>query len=122
MRFDGERKQLTTGAGNHDANFTPLGGSFTDKYSSRMEPPVLELCAVGTKCMAFWTSHAIDAYGLHAPEQLEVKAHDGTTLYGTLLLPVNATARSECAADCESVRRAGGANSGEPVERWIAVR
>jgi len=92
VTFDGERKQVTTGAGNHDANFAPVGGSFTDKYSSRMEPPVLELCAMGTKCMAFWASHAIDAYGLHAPEQVEVKAHDGTTLYGTLLLPANATA------------------------------
>ena len=92
VTFDGERKQLTTGAGNHDANFAPTGSSFTDKYSSRMEPPVLELCAVGTKCTAFWASHSIDAYGLHGPEQLEVKAHDGTTLYGTLLLPENMSA------------------------------
>ena len=89
VTFDGERKQLTTGAGYHEANFGPLGGSFTDKYSSAMEPPVLELCAIGAKCMAFWESHAIEALGLHAPEQLEVKAHDGTTLYGTLLLPAN---------------------------------
>ena len=92
VTFDGERKQLTTGAGNHDANFAPLGGSFTDKHSARMEPPVVELCAIGTNCKTFWASHAIDAYGLHAPEQLEIKAHDGTTLYGTLLLPANATA------------------------------
>ena len=28
---------------------------------------------------------------LRAPEQLEVKAHDGTTLYATLLLPDGAT-------------------------------
>ncbi len=85
--FDGERKQLTTGSGNHDAIFTPVGGSFSDKLSSLMEPPRLELCGAGAKCVAFWMSHAIDAYGLHAPEQLEVKAHDGTTLYATLLLP-----------------------------------
>ncbi|MGA7245850.1 MAG: DPP IV N-terminal domain-containing protein, partial [Terracidiphilus sp.] len=63
--FDGERKQLTTGAGNHDADFAPTGSSFTDKYSSRMEPPVLDLCAVGSKCTTFWASHSIDAYGLH---------------------------------------------------------
>jgi dipeptidyl-peptidase-4 len=91
VSFDGERKQLTTGSGNHDATFTPLGGGFTDKFSSRMEPPVLELCGVGTKCIAFWASHAIEAYGLRAPEQLEVKAHDGTTLYATLLLPEAST-------------------------------
>jgi dipeptidyl-peptidase-4 len=92
VTFDGERKQLTTGAGNHDATFAPLGGSFSEKYSSRMEPPVLQLCAIATKCMAFWASHSIDALGLHPPEQLEIKAHDGTMLYGTLLLPANATA------------------------------
>ncbi len=50
---------------------------------------MLELCAVGAKCTAFWASHSIDAYGLHGPEQLEVKAHDGTTIYATLLLPEN---------------------------------
>ena len=87
--FDGERKQLTTGAGNHSAIFTPVGGSFTDRYSSRMQPPSVQLCGVGTKCTAFWVSHAIDAYGLHPPKQLELKAHDGTTLYATLLLPEN---------------------------------
>jgi dipeptidyl-peptidase-4 len=92
VTFDGERKPLTTGAGNHDAEFAPMGGSFTDKHSSRMEPPVLELCGVGTNCAPFWASHAIDHYGLRAPEQVEVKAHDGTTLYGTLLLPAKATA------------------------------
>lgn len=92
VTFDGERKQLTTGAGSHEAIFAPLGFSYTDKYSSRMEPPVLELCAIGTNCTAFWASHAIESMGLRAPEQLEVKAHDGTTLYGTLLLPANVSA------------------------------
>jgi dipeptidyl-peptidase 4 len=92
VTFDGERKQLTTGAGSHEAIFAPLGFSYTDKYSSRMEPPVLELCAIGTNCTAFWASHAIESMGLRAPEQVEVKAHDGTTLYGTLLLPANVSA------------------------------
>jgi dipeptidyl-peptidase-4 len=89
VTFDGERKQLTKGTGNHEASFAPLGGSFTDKYSSRMEPPVLELCAINASCAAFWASHSIDSLGLHVPEQVEIKAHDGMMLYGTLLLPVN---------------------------------
>jgi dipeptidyl-peptidase 4 len=92
VSFDGERKQLTTGPGFHEADFAPLGGSFVDKHSSRMEPPVLGLCAVGSNCTTFWASHAVSDYGLHPPEQLEVKAHDGTTLYGTLLLPAHAGA------------------------------
>ena len=89
VTFDGERKRLTKIAGDHEANFAPMGGSFTDKYSSRIEPPVLELCSIDASCVAFWASHAIASLGLRAPEQLEIKAHDGTMLYGTLLLPAN---------------------------------
>lgn len=87
VSFDGERAQLTTGAGTHKADFAPTGGAFSDKFSSRMEPPVAQLCGAATKCTVFWASHAIDSYGLRAPEELEVKAHDGSTLYATLLLP-----------------------------------
>ena len=119
--FDGERKQLTTGAGHHSAIFTPIGGGFTDKFSSLMEPPVVELCAVGTTCMAFWASHAVDAYGLHAPEQIEVKAHDGTTLYATLLLPKQNADPASCASYRESIRRPGGADGSERVVRRVAV-
>ena len=57
------------------------------------------------KCNVFWQTHALDAYHLRAPEQLEVKAHDGTTLYATLLLPAGATSAGQRAADRESLRR-----------------
>ena len=87
VNFDGERIQVTSGAGNHDATFAPVGGNFADKFSSRMSPPLLQLCAVSGKCGAFWATRAVDSYALHPPEQLEVKAHDGATLYATLLLP-----------------------------------
>ncbi|MGH9562615.1 MAG: alpha/beta hydrolase family protein, partial [Terracidiphilus sp.] len=43
-------------------------------------------------CRVFWQTHALDAYHLQAPEQFEVKAHDGTTLYATLLMPAGAAA------------------------------
>ena len=43
-------------------------------------------------CRMFWETHALDSYHLQAPENLEVKAHDGTTLYATLLLPAVKTA------------------------------
>ena len=122
VTFDGERKQLTTGAGNHDADFAPVGGSFTDKYSSRMEPPVLELCAIGTNCMTFWASHAIDAFGLHAPEQLESQGARRNDAVWNAAAAGERECRGECTADCESLRRAGRANGGEPVERWVAVR
>jgi dipeptidyl-peptidase 4 len=92
VNFDGERRQLSEGAGSHDATFSPDGAEFTDKVSSRMQPPALRLChtASAADCHVFWQTHALDAYHLHAPEQLEVNAKDGTTLYATLLLPVGA--------------------------------
>ena len=92
VAFDGTRKQLTMGAGFHEANFAPAGGAFIDKYSTRMAAPTLRLCQTADRCNVFWQTHALDSYHLHAPEQLEVKAHDGTTLYATLLLPEGASA------------------------------
>lgn len=91
VSFAGEKKQLSQGAGVHSANFSPLGASFTDRFSSSMQPPTVQLCMEGSACREFWSTHALDAYGLRAPEALEVAAHDGTTLYATLLLPAGAT-------------------------------
>jgi dipeptidyl-peptidase 4 len=96
VNFSGERKQLSEGAGFHESTFSPDGGAFTDKASTRIEPPAMRLCdrpaTAGTaaSCHVFWETHAFNAYHLHAPKQLEVKAHDGETLYATLLLPAGA--------------------------------
>ena len=85
--FDGQRKQLTSGAGTHDANFSPAGTTFVDKHSTRMTPPGLSLCHTTGTCSVFWADGGLERYGLRAPEQLEVKAKDGTVLYATLQLP-----------------------------------
>jgi dipeptidyl-peptidase-4 len=90
VSFDGQRKQLTGGAGFHTGIFAPAGGEFTDKLSTRLDPPVLRLCPSAGKCTVFWQTNALELYHLRAPEQLEVKAGDGTTLYATLLLPEGA--------------------------------
>ncbi len=87
VSFSGERKQLTTEAGTHEGNFAPAGGSFVDKFSARMAPPVLRLCKAGGECSVLWKANSLEPYRLHAPLDLEVKAHDGTVLYATLLLP-----------------------------------
>jgi dipeptidyl-peptidase 4 len=92
VSFDGARKQLSTGAGFHEGNFAPSGEAFVDTHSTRMDPESLALCRSTGNCTTFWQTHALDAYGLHAPVQLEVKAHGGETLYATLLLPPDATA------------------------------
>ena len=90
VSFDGQRKQLSAGAGTHAGNFSPAGSAFVDKQSTLLDPPVLRLCQAGGKCSVFWQTRALEPYHLRAPQQLEVKAHDGTMLYATLLLPEGA--------------------------------
>jgi dipeptidyl-peptidase-4 len=91
VSFSGERKPLSTGPGYHEANFAPAGAAFVETHSTRMDPPVMELCASAGQCTPFWQTHALEPYGVRPPEQIEVKAHDGSTLYATLLLPAGAT-------------------------------
>jgi dipeptidyl-peptidase-4 len=87
VNFEGERTQLTSGTGFHTGNFSPTGSAFVVGQSERMSPPTLRLCEAPGKCNVFWQTRALEPYHLRTPEQLEVKAHDGTTLYATLLLP-----------------------------------
>ena len=90
VTFAGERKQLSSGAGSHQANFSPDGSRYSDKFSSRMSAPQLQICHDGAQCQTYWSTHALEPYALRAPESVEVKAHDGTPLYATLLLPAGA--------------------------------
>ena len=121
VSFGGERKVLSAGAGFHEATFSPDGIVFADKYSSRMEPPVMRLChgpsstAAAGNCHVFWQTHALDAYKLRSPEQLEVKAHDGATLYATLLLPEGS--RNPATVPL-IVNPYGGPHDQEVVNKW----
>jgi dipeptidyl-peptidase-4 len=90
VNFDGERKQLTNDAGVHSGNFAPVGSAFVDEHTARLEPPIERLCQAPGKCNVFWQTRALEPYNLRAPEQLEVKARDGSTLFATLLLPEGA--------------------------------
>ena len=92
--FNGNRKPLTTTPGVHVGNFAPQGGSYVERYSKRATPPTVSLCHVAGECHPFWSTHALDSYDLRAPEELEIKASDGTTLYATLLLPEGKTAKA----------------------------
>jgi dipeptidyl-peptidase-4 len=113
--FDGARKQVSSGAGFHDGNFAPVGSGYVDTQSDRLAAPMLRLCASPEKCNAFWQTRALAAYGLRAPQQLEVKAHDGTTLYATLLLPKDATGVASVPL---IVNPYGGPGPQEVANRW----
>jgi dipeptidyl-peptidase-4 len=115
--FDGQRKQLTTGAGSHIGNFSPTGNAFVNKYSTRMDPPALSLCRTGGKCTVFWQTRALEPYQLRAPEQLTVKGHDGTAAVAR-----GNPKRGDRAPDCESLWRPRRADGGQPLERQPAVR
>ena len=114
VSFAGERKQLSTGAGTHTGNFAPVGSAFVERQSARMEPPTLRLCAEAGKCNLLWATRATEPYQLRAPEQLTVKAHDGTTLYATLLLPVGKNPASVPLI----VNPYGGPGAATVVNRW----
>jgi dipeptidyl-peptidase-4 len=94
VSFTGARTQITSGAGFHAGNFAPVSTAFIDKYSSRMEAPIIQLCAMAGKCSAIWAARSLEEYHLRSPEPLAVNAPDGTILYATLLLPEGAAAAS----------------------------
>ena len=117
--FNAERQQLTSGAGNHGATFAPSGKRFTDRHSSRMEPPTFKLCELTLACRTFWATHALESYQLRVPEPMEVKAHDGSTLYATLLLPeLLEPAAAFTASIPLIVNPYGGPGSPSVINRW----
>jgi dipeptidyl-peptidase-4 len=85
--FDGQLKQLSQGPGFHAGNFAQAGEAFVERQSTNLDPPTISLCLAADNCAVFWQTRALEPYHLRAPERLEVKAKDGTTLYATLLLP-----------------------------------
>ena len=130
VNFNGERRQLSAGAGFHDAAFAPDGKIFTDKYSTRAATPVIRIChaaeiaepdidqkgpASAQNCRVFWETHTLDSYPLRLPQTLEVEAHDGTTLYATLLIP---SGSSNPATVPLIVNPYGGPHAQEVVNQW----
>ena len=97
VNFGGERKRLSAGAGTDEdfVTFCPDGSAFTDVYSTgTTRPPVERLCQVekgdahakAETCRTLWKPDRLP-YRLEEPEKLQVKTHNGTTLYATLMLP-----------------------------------
>jgi len=113
--FDGERKQLTPLPGFHEAQFAPAGGSFTDKFSTRMQPPVVSLCGIGTECRVLWAPLPVQPYHFAAPEQIETNTHDGTPLYASLLMPQGQSAEKSVPM---IVNPYGGPTAQEVADRW----
>ena len=115
VSFDGDLKALTTTPGYHDGNFADSGGAHVDTFSTRMMPPQLSLCPEGGECKTFWSTRAVAPYRLREPEQLEMKASDGPTLYATLMLPEGAAAAASVPL---IVNPYGGPGAQTVLNRW----
>ena len=115
MGFDGAVKEITTSPGYHEGQFADSGGAYVDTFSTRMAPPRLSLCQEDGHCRTFWSTRALEPYHLRAPEQIEVKASDGTMLYATLMLPENVTTPSSVPL---IVNPYGGPGAQTVVDRW----
>jgi dipeptidyl-peptidase 4 len=93
VKLDGsELKDLTPEEGENFGQFSDDGKHYTRMHFGPQASPTLSLCAVEGSCNPVWQAKdEIHEYGLRAPEYLEFKAEDETTLYGRLLLPPEGT-------------------------------
>jgi dipeptidyl-peptidase 4 len=63
-----------------------------ETHSATLAPPRISVCAPGGTCQKIWEGRSVAAYDPIAPLPLELKADDGTVLYGYLILPRHADA------------------------------
>ena len=88
VKLDGSGfHEVMPGEGTHKVTFADNGKDLVDNYSSVLTPPSFAVCNLERSCHKFWEPRSVADYDLTAPKYLEVKADDGATLYGQLLLP-----------------------------------
>jgi len=88
----GEPARITREEGSHNIDANADGTAFIDTFSSFTHPPQAVLKnAAGEKLKVLVApdKSAAEEYALQPVEILQVKASDGTTLYGRLTRPVN---------------------------------
>jgi dipeptidyl-peptidase-4 len=77
-------------AGNYAATFADDGKHFVETHSATLAPPRISVCAPGGACQKIWEGRSVVDYDPIATLPLELKADDGTVLYGYLILPRHA--------------------------------
>jgi dipeptidyl-peptidase 4 len=94
VKLDGtDLQQLTHDEGLYSGKFSEDGKHYEQTFMGPLTASRMSLCVVGGACAPVWQARdEIAEYGLRAPKFLELKAEDGTTLYGRLLLPPDAPA------------------------------
>jgi dipeptidyl-peptidase-4 len=91
VKLDGTGMQpLTHEEGMSFAKFSDDGKHYQLSFMGPLTSTQMSLCSAGGACSPIWSARdEVKEYGLRAPQYLEFKADDGTTLYGRLLLPPN---------------------------------
>ena len=93
VKLDGlDEQRMSAEEGLYSAEFADDGKHYVEHGSDTLQPPHVSVCTSGGPCQKLWESRSVADYGLIAPKYLEFKADDGTTLYGSLLLPAEAAA------------------------------
>jgi dipeptidyl-peptidase-4 len=89
VKLDGSGwQQLTHDEGMYAGKFSEDGKHFEQTFRGPSTAQRISLCTVGAACSPLWQGRdEVADYGLRVPKFLELKAEDGTTLYGRLLLP-----------------------------------
>lgn len=87
-----DRTQISRESGTHDISFSPAMDYYLDTFSSLTEPQRTDVYSInGEKWSTFRTPNRTlpDEYELQPSEIAQLKAHDGTVLYGRLIKPAN---------------------------------
>ena len=93
VKVDGSGMQtISLESGNYAATFADDGKHFVETHSATLAPPRISVCAPGGACQKIWEGRSVADYDPIAPLPLELKADDGTALYGYLILPRHADA------------------------------
>jgi dipeptidyl-peptidase-4 len=96
IKLDGTgMKRLSREPGTHKVSFSEKTNWYVDNFSGEMTPPRLSLCRPDAGCGVIWNSRSVEEYGLIPPRAVTFKADDGTALFGTLLIPPQATAEKK---------------------------
>ena len=92
VKLDGTGlRKISQEAGFHEPTINDSGKWYLDNFSATLSPPRYSACTPDGECRPFFESRSVADYGLIAPQQMEFKAEDGTTLYGYLLKQPPAT-------------------------------
>ena len=116
VKIDGSGlRRISMEDGFHDPTFSGNGAAYLDNYSALLTPNRFSICRTSGECRPFAELKSVKDFGLTEPKELTFKGENGTTLYGRLLLPPNATPREKIPV---IVNIYGGPGAQVVVDEW----